>query len=133
MSRLQQGCGDIAEQGNLNLLRSGASTGSAAGTNAALANGFGKNPSQFCTPLDFELLTSRGPFHPSSFGDLLEYVIDFADWSQVLIPTDNNSNYSLNNISLQLEIVRSQQRAANIALEVTRRFALSYERIVFYI
>ena len=43
MSRLQQGCDDFAEQGNLNLFRSDVSAGSATGSNAALALVFGKN------------------------------------------------------------------------------------------
>ena len=37
---------------------SGASTGS----NVALFTVFGNYPSQFCTPLDFVLLASRGPY-----------------------------------------------------------------------
>ena len=105
ISRLQQGCDNLAEIGNLNLLLSGANSGAASGTNTALALVFSKKPSQFCTPLDFELLTSRDPFHPSSFGDLLEYDIVFADRSQVLMTTDGNANYSLNNIALQFENV----------------------------
>ena len=74
ISRPQQECDDMAEQGNINLLCCNANAASATGTNAAIATVFGKNPSQFCTPLAFN--QSR-PFHPSSFGDLLEYEIDY--------------------------------------------------------
>ena len=50
ISRPQQECDDMAEQGNINLLCCNANAASATGTNAAIATVFGKNPSQFCTP-----------------------------------------------------------------------------------
>ena len=105
MPRPQQGFDYLAESGNLNLLCSGSSTASLTGPNAALAIVFGKNPSQFCTPLYFELLTSQGPFHTSLFGDQIEYEIVFADLSQVIMNTDTSAtpNYSLRNITLQFE------------------------------
>ena len=84
MSRLQQDCDDQTETVNLNLFLSGSNARSATGTNATIATILGKNPFQFCSHLDFELLTSRGPFDPKIFGDFLEYETAFADRSQVI-------------------------------------------------
>ena len=61
VSRLQQGCDDQAETENLNLLRSNANAASVTGTNTAIATVFGKNSSQFCTPLLLILYYSTLP------------------------------------------------------------------------
>ena len=106
---LMQGYDDQADPGNLTLLRSGSSSVVATGANTSLANCYGKNSPKCCSPLDFELATGRGPFHPSSFGDALECEIVFSEHSQVIISTDTGAvvDYSLSNIYLEFETVAS--------------------------
>ena len=113
--QLLQGCDDQADPGNLTLLRSGSSFGAAGGPNAAVSLPFGKNPSKYCSPLDFEMLTCMGPFHPSSFGNHLEYEMLFSNRSQVVVLTDTGT-YSLNIIALEFETISSARLAADIAL-----------------
>ena len=130
VDRLMQGCDDQADPGNLTLIRSGSSSDSTSGPNAAVSLAFGRNPSKYCSPLNFENVTGRGLFDPSNFGDHLEYEILFSDRTQVIISTDTGAtvNYSLNNIELEFEIVSSARLAADIALSSQGRFALAYKK-----
>ena len=56
VDRLLQGCDDQADPGNLTLLRSGSSSGATGGPNAAVSLAFGRNPSKYCSPLDFRMV-----------------------------------------------------------------------------
>ena len=67
--RLLQDCDDQADPGNLTPLTSGPSSGATGGPNATVNLAIGRNPSKHCSPLNFEMVAGREPFHPSSFGN----------------------------------------------------------------
>ena len=100
--------------------------------NAASSLSFGRNPSKYCTPLDFEMVIGMETFHPSSFGNHLEYEIVFSYRTQVTIPNDIGAavNYSLTNIALEFKTVSSANSAAEIVLRAQGRFVLTYEKII---
>ena len=77
----------------------------------AIADAFGN---RFYIPLDFELLESHMPFYQSALGDRLEYELTFNDYSRVIQATgDADTSYSIENISLEYEMV-TQPELANM-------------------
>ena len=120
-----QGIDDSAAQ-NLQKLRSGAADASAGGPGSAQNAALGTT---FEIPLDFELLSERGPFHPSSLGDRLEYEITFAESPQVIIDATAAGTYAVSNIRLEYETVVSQQLASEISQDLSGRFSVLYERV----
>ena len=92
----------------------------------AIALAFGN---RFCIPLDFELLESHMPFYQSALGDRLEYELTFNDYSNVVRATGDTS-YSIENISLEYDMVTLPELARMISNQYKGRLAILYDRIL---
>ena len=94
----------------------------------AIAVAFGN---RFCIPLDFELLESHMPFYQSALGDRLEYELTFNDYSNVVRATgDNDTSYSIENISLEYDMVTLPELARMISNQYKGRLAILYDRVL---
>ena len=94
----------------------------------AIALAFGN---RFCIPLDFELLESHMPFYQSALGDRLEYELTFNDYSNVVRATgDNDTSYSIENISLEYDMVTLPELARMISNQYKGRLAILYDRVL---
>ena len=86
---------------------------------------------RFCIPLDFELLESHMPFYQSALGDRLEYELTFKDYSNVVQATgDNDTSYSIENISLEYDMVTLPELARMISNQYKGRLAIMYDRVL---
>ena len=115
--------------GNMLKLRVAAGDGDA--TNAgdkAVADAYGN---RFCIPLDFELLETHMPFFQSAFGDRLEYELTFNDYSRAMMADgDAAASYTIDNISLEFDIVNEPNLARMIRNQYGARLAILYDRVL---
>jgi len=93
----------------------------------AIATAYGN---RFYIPLDFELLESHMPFYQSALGDRLEYELTFNDNSRVILSTDTDSSYTLENISLEYEKVTNPELARMIQYQYSGRLAILYDWVL---
>ena len=94
----------------------------------AIADAYGN---RFYIPLDFELLESHMPFYQSALGDRLEYELTFNDYSRVIKATgDTTASYTIENISLEYDMVTELELARMIRDQYTRRLAILYDRVL---
>lgn len=119
---------DRTETQNVLKLRVGARDGDASvWVDKAVADAYGN---RFCIPLDFELLESHMPFYQSGLGDRLEYELTFNDYSRVLKTRDPAASYSIDNISLEFDMVTQSDLARQISNQYAGRLAILYDRIL---
>jgi hypothetical protein len=125
----------IDESGGDNMLklRVGAGDGDATvAVDKAIADDFGN---RFYVPLDFELLESHMPFYQSALGDRLEYELTFNDYSRVIRVTGDAAvaqatSYSVENISLEFDMVTQPELARTIRSQYTGKLAILYDRVL---
>ena len=120
---------DTTTNQNATKLRLDAADGDATKTeDAAIKTAYGN---RFHVPLDFELLESHMPFYQSALGDRLEYELTFNDYGRVVkAASDTNAKYSIENISLEYDMVTEPELARRIRGQYTDRLAILYERVL---
>lgn len=120
---------DTSQEQNVTKLRIGAENGNREERgDLAVANHYGN---RFCIPLDFELLTGHMPFYQSALGDRLEYELTFNDYSRVIkAEGDTAASYSIENISLEYDMVTQPDLARLIRSQYAGRLAILYERVL---
>ena len=81
---------------------------------------------KLCIPLDFEILESDLPFYQYGLGSRLTYELTFADYSDVIKPTNPDASYTISIISLELDTVTNASLASQIRTEYMKssRFIL---------
>ena len=119
---------DTTTNRNATKLRVGAANANAVAADQAIAWTYSK---RFFVPLDFELLESHMPFYQSALGDRLEYELTFNDYSRVIIAGgDANALYTIDNISLEYDMVTQPDLARLIRNQYTGRLAILYDRVL---
>ena len=118
---------DTTTNQNTTKLRVGAGNGANVVKDRAIADTYGN---RFHVPLDFELLESHMPFYQSALSDRLEYELTFNDYSRVIKTTDAGSYYTIENISLEFDMVTQVDLARMIRNQYTGRLAILYDRIL---
>ena len=121
---------DTTANRNATKLRVGAGDGVAVAADQAIATAYGN---RFHIPLDFELLESHMPFYQSALGDHLEYELTFNDYSRVIQATGQaaaTSSYTVENISLEFDMVTNAELARMIRNQYSGRLAILYERVL---
>lgn len=108
-------------------LRVGAANGVAVLADQIIAATYGN---RFYIPLDFELLESHMPFYQSGLGDRLEYELTFNDYSRVISSDNSDASYTIDNISLEFDMVTERELARMIRGQYTSKFAILYDRIL---
>ena len=93
----------------------------------ALADAFGN---RFFIPLDFELLESHMPFYQAALGDRLEYELTFNDYNEVIMSSDPDSSYRIDNVSLEFDKVTEPELARQIRLQYSGRLVVLYDRVL---
>ena len=94
----------------------------------AIADAYGN---RYFIPLDFELLESHMPFYQSALGDRLEYELTFNDYSRVVVCTgDADASYTIDNISLEFDMVTDPELARMIRNQYAGRLAILYDRVL---
>lgn len=117
---------DTTVNRNATKLRVGAGDGAAVAADQAIATAYSN---RFSTPLDFELLESQMPFYQSALGDRLEYELTFNDYSRVIQAT-GDSSYTIENISLEYDMVTNAELARMIRNQYASRLAILYDRVL---
>ena len=117
---------DTTDNRNATKLRVGAGDGAAVAADQAIATAYGN---RFFIPLDFELLESHMPFYQSALGDRLEYELTFNDYSRVIQAT-GGSSYTIENISLEYDMVTNAELARMIRNQYAGRLAILYDRVL---
>ena len=92
-----------------------------------LANTFGN---RFYIPLDFELLTTHMPYCQSALNDRLSYELTFNNYNKVILSDDPQAKYKISEISLEYEIVTSNQLSRNIRDQFQSKVSVYYDRIL---
>lgn len=86
---------------------------------------------RFHIPLDFELLESHMPFYQSALADRLEYELTFNDYSRVILATDDDkATYTIDNISLEYDMVTHPELARHIRGQYASRLVILYDRVL---
>ena len=93
----------------------------------ALASTF-KN--RFYIPLDFELLTTHMPYCQSALNDRLTYELTFNNYNRVILSEDTTAKYKISEISLEYEIVTSNQLSRIIRDQYQSKVTIYYDRIL---
>ena len=93
----------------------------------AIAAAYGN---RFCIPLDFELLESHMPFYQSGLGDRLEYELTFNDYQAAITSSDSNATYTINNISLEFDMITEPELARMISTQYQNKLVVLYDRIL---
>ena len=94
----------------------------------SIAQAFGN---RFHIPLDFELLESHMPFYQSALGDRLEYELVFNDYNRVIqVADDANASYTIDNISLEYDMVTHPELARMIRSQYAGRTTILYDRVL---
>ncbi|GFR59470.1 hypothetical protein ElyMa_001795300 [Elysia marginata] len=117
---------DTTADRNATKIRIGAGDGATVAADQAIATAYGK---RFSIPLHFELLESHMPFYQSALGDRLEYELTFNDYNRVILATDESS-YSIENISLEFDVVTNVDIARMIRNQYAGRLAILYDRVL---
>ena len=122
---------DTTSAMNVNKCRVGASDKAASDSDEAIANLYNN---WFFIPLDFELLETHMPYYPSGLGGQLEYELTFNSNSRVVVVTtdDTTATYSIENISLEYDIVSHHELSRAIRSQYLSRFPVLYDRILRY-
>ena len=119
---------DTTTNRNATKLRIGAENGQAVTADQAIATAYSN---RFSIPLDFELLESHMPFYQSALGDRLEYELTFNDYGRVIRAVgDANASYSVENISLEYDMVTHTHLAQLIRNQYAGRLAILYDRVL---
>ena len=119
---------DTSTNQNVTKIRVKAGDAVKGGANEAIATAFSN---RFYVPLDFELLESHMPFYQSALGDRLEYELTFNDYSRVIRATnDASASFSIDNISLEYDMVTQNDLAKMIRNQYTGRLAILYDRVL---
>ena len=119
---------DTTADRNATKLRVGAGDGANVAADQAIAAAYG---SRFFVPLDFELIESHTPFYQSGLGDRLEYELTFNDYSRVIVATgDAGGSYTIENMSLEFDMVTNAELARMIRHQYTGRLAILYDRVL---
>ena len=119
---------DTSINNNTTRLRVNANNAAQLTGDSAIAEAFGN---RFHIPLDFELLESHMPFYQSALGDRLEYELVFNDYSRVVqVPDDANASYTIDNISLEYDIVTHPELARMIRNQYSGRTTILYDRVL---
>ena len=86
---------------------------------------------RFCIPLDFEILESSLPLYQYGLGSHLtyEFNLTFADYSNVIKPTNPDATYTISNISLEFDTIINASLASQIRTEYMKNSIL-YDRIL---
>ena len=114
---------------NTTKLRVGAADGNdAILEDNAIANAY---ENRFYIPLDFELLESHMPYLQNALQGRLEYELTFNDYSRVIEATgDLTASYTIDNISLEYEMVTNPEIARLIRNQYADRVAILYDRVL---
>ena len=86
--------------------------------------------SRFFIPLDFELLETHMPFYQSALGDRLEYGLTFNDYRRVIVSSNADASYSIENICLEFDMVTQPDLARQIRNQYSGKLAILYDRIL---
>jgi len=98
------------------------------GEDKAIADAYGN---RYYIPLDFELLESHMPFYQSALGDRLEYELTFNDYSRVILADgDTSASYTIENISLEFDMVSQPDVARMIRNQYAGRLSMLYDRVL---
>ena len=119
---------DTTPNRNATRLRVGAGNGEANAADTAIATAYGN---RYFIPLDFELLECHMPFYQSGLGDRLEYELTFNEYSRVVVATgDANASYTIDNISLEFDMVTHPELARLIRCQYAGRLVILYDRVL---
>ena len=119
---------DTSINNNTTRLRINANNGAQLSGDSAIAEAFGN---RFHIPLDFELLESHMPFYQSALGDRLEYELIFNDYNRVIqVADDANASYTIDNISLEYDMVTHPELARMIRSQYAGRTTILYDRVL---
>ena len=100
---------DTSANRNATRIRVGAGNGAPNACDTSIADTYGN---RYYIPLDFELLESHMPFYRSALRDRLEYELTFNDYSRVIkAMEDANASYTIENISLEYDMVTQSELA----------------------
>ena len=117
---------DTTADRNATKLRVGAGDAVNVAGDKAISEAYG---SRFYHPLDFEILESHMPFYQSALGDRLEYELTFNDYSRVIV-SDGDGSYTIENISLEFDMVTNAEFARMIRNQYAGRLAILYDRVL---
>ena len=113
---------------NSTRIRVGAGNGAPNVSDTAIADVY---DNRYYIPLDFELLESHMPFYQSALRDRLEYELTFNDYSRVIkAMEDANATYTIENISLEYDMVTQSELARLIRNQYAGRLAILYDRVL---
>ena len=120
---------DTSLDRNTTKLRVGAADGNdGVPEDNAIANAY---ENRFYIPLDFELLESHMPYLQNALQGRLEYELTFNDYSRVIEATaDPAASYTIDNISLEYEMVTNPEIARLIRNQYANRVAILYDRVL---
>ena len=85
---------------------------------------------RFCIPLDFEILSSHGPFFQFELKDRLSYELTFNSYGKVIVSSDTNASYSVSDIHLEFDVVTSQELSNMIRNKYNGRHSLYFDRVI---
>ena len=69
------------------------------------------------------------PFYQSALGDRLEYELTFNNYSRVIV-SDGDGSYTIENISLEFDMVTNAELARMIRNQYAGRLAILYDRVL---
>ena len=119
---------DTTADRNATKLRVGAGDAVNVAGDKAISDAYG---SRFYIPLDFEILESHMPFYQAGLGDRLEYELTFNEYSRVILATgDAAASYTIENISLEFDMVTNVELARLIRNQYASRVAILFDRIL---
>jgi len=119
---------DTSLNRNVTKIRIGAGDGAHNTIDTAISTAYNN---RFFIPIDFELLEAHMPFYQSALGDRLEYELTFNDYRRVITsPTKADSSYTIDNISLEYDMVTNTDLARMIRNQYASRLVVLYDRIL---
>jgi len=119
---------DTTTDRNATRHRVGAGNANAIAADQAIAEAY---DNRFFVPLEFELLESHMPFYQAALGDRLEYELTFNDYSRVILASDDkDASYSIDNISLEFDMVSNPELARLIQNQYSSSLAILYDRVL---
>ena len=86
---------------------------------------------RFYIPLDFEMLETQMLFYQSALDGRLKYVLKFNSYDRVIQAAGNpNASYTIDNISLEFDMVRHEDLACLIRTQYTGRMSILYDHVL---
>jgi hypothetical protein len=71
------------------------------------------------------------PFHQGGLGDRLEYELTFNDHSRVVVATDDTTaSYAIDGISLEFEVVTSEELSRHVRAMYNSRTSILFDRVL---